>query len=158
RTLPATRNPFTFFPRVIVSIDTLKSAKYRAELERGRWDAVVIDEVHHAPNSATLNNELARLLAPTTEALLLATTTPHSARPEGLTDWIRRLGLAAVAPDGASNPRELAGLIIRRRRHSPEVDGVAGSRGDVRAEPNNILAPASPQGTTLDSDLRDTGT
>ena len=34
--LPASRNPFTYFPKVIVSIDTLKSARYRAHLERHR--------------------------------------------------------------------------------------------------------------------------
>lgn len=34
--LPASRNPFTYFPRVIVSMDTLKSPKYRAQLEKVR--------------------------------------------------------------------------------------------------------------------------
>ena len=158
RTLPATRNPFTFFPRVIVSIDTLKSAKYRAQLERVRWDAVVIDEVHNATNSATLNNELARLLAPTTEALLLASATPHNGRSESFAELIRLLDPTAVGPDGAINPRDLAPLIIRRHRHSPEVDGEVGSKWAVRAEPNNILVPASPQETALARELRDTWT
>jgi type I site-specific restriction endonuclease len=51
--LPASRNPFTYYPKVIVSIDTLKSARYWAHLERHRWDAVVIDESHNVTNSAT---------------------------------------------------------------------------------------------------------
>lgn len=59
--LPASRNPFTYFPRVIVSMDTLKSPKYRAQLEKVRWDAVVIDEIHNATNVGTQNNELPRL-------------------------------------------------------------------------------------------------
>lgn len=50
--LPASRNPFTFFSKVIVSIDTLKSARYRAHLERHHWDAVVIDESHNVTNAA----------------------------------------------------------------------------------------------------------
>ena len=158
RTLPATRNPFTFFPRVIVSIDTLKSAKYRAQLERVRWDAVVIDEVHNATNSATQNNELARLLAPTTEALILASATPHNGRAESFAELIRLLDPTAVGPDGTINPRDLQPLIIRRHRHSPEVDDEVGSQWAVRAEPNNILVPASPQETALARELRDTWT
>ena len=66
--LPASRNPFTYFPRVIVSMDTLKSPKYRAQLEKVHWDAVIIDEIHNATNVGTQNNDLARTLAPTTEA------------------------------------------------------------------------------------------
>ena len=158
RTLPATRNPFTFFPRVIVSIDTLKSAKYRAQLERVRWDAVVIDEVHNATNASTLNNELARLLAPTTEALILASATPHNGRAESFAELIRLLDPTAVGPDGTINPRDLQPLIIRRHRHSPEVDDEVGSQWAVRAEPNNILVPASPQETALARELRDTWT
>jgi hypothetical protein len=42
--LPASRNPFTYHPKVIVSIDTLKLDRYRAHLERHRRDVVVIDE------------------------------------------------------------------------------------------------------------------
>ncbi|MGH3901111.1 MAG: SNF2-related protein [Pseudonocardiaceae bacterium] len=57
--LPASRNPFTFFPKVIISIDTLKSARYRAHLEKYRWDAVVVDESHNLTNSGTHNNQLA---------------------------------------------------------------------------------------------------
>nr|WP_314034799.1 DEAD/DEAH box helicase [Dietzia sp. CH92] len=158
RTLPATRNPFTFFPRVIVSIDTLKSAKYRAQLERVRWDAVVIDEVHNATNAATQNNELARLLAPTTEALILASATPHNGRADSFAELIRLLDPTAVGPDGTINPRDLQPLIIRRHRHSPEVDGEVGAQWAVRAEPNNILVPASPQETALARELRDTWT
>src|SRR5699024_10413684 len=44
RTLPATRNLFTFFPGVIDPMDTVTSAEYRPQLERVRWDAVLIDE------------------------------------------------------------------------------------------------------------------
>ena len=59
--LPASRNPFTYFPRVIVSLDTLKSAKYRAHLEKVHWDAVVIDEIHNATNVGTQNNQFCLL-------------------------------------------------------------------------------------------------
>jgi SNF2 domain-containing protein len=61
--LPATRNPFTYFKRAIISIDTLKSPRYKAHLARQFWDAVVIDESHNLTNVGTQNNELARVLA-----------------------------------------------------------------------------------------------
>ncbi len=74
--LPATRNPFTYYPKVIVSVDTLKSDRYRAHLTSQRWDVVVIDESHNLTNTGTQNYGLARTLAPNTEALLLASRHP----------------------------------------------------------------------------------
>jgi len=61
--LPANRNPFTYYKRVIISIDTLKSDRYIAHLRKQRWDAVVIDESHNVTNTTSQNNRLARLLA-----------------------------------------------------------------------------------------------
>lgn len=156
--LPPTRNPFTFFPRVIVSIDTLKSPKYRAQLEKVRWDAVVIDEVHNATNASTLNNELARMLAPTTEALLLASATPHNGRHESFAELLRLLDPTVVRPDGSIARADLDKLIIRRHRHSPEVAQEVGEAWAERAEPRNILVPASPQETALAREIRDTWT
>ncbi|WP_244945766.1 DEAD/DEAH box helicase [Gordonia zhaorongruii] len=156
--LPATRNPFTYFPRVIVSIDTLKSAKYRAQLEKVRWDAVVIDEVHNATNSSTQNNELARILAPTTEALLLASATPHNGRPESFAELLRLLDPTVVKPDGSIARDDLEKLIIRRHRYSAEVAAEVGEKWAERAEPNNILVPASPEETALAREIRDTWT
>lgn len=156
--LPATRNPFTYFPRVIVSIDTLKSAKYHAQLEKVRWDAVVIDEVHNATNSSSQNNQLARLLAPTTEALLLASATPHNGRPESFAELLRLLDPTVVKPDGSIARADLERLIIRRHRYSEEVAGEVGEKWAERAEPNNILVPATPEETALAREIRDTWT
>ena len=50
--LPATRNPFSYFKRVIISIDTLKMERYLAHLRRQTWDAIVIDESHNVTNEA----------------------------------------------------------------------------------------------------------
>ncbi|MGX1857651.1 helicase-related protein [Dietzia sp. NPDC055340] len=158
RTLPATRNPFTFFPRVIVSIDTLKSPKYKAYLEKVRWDAVVIDEVHNATNATTQNNELARILAPTTEALLLASATPHNGRSESFAEILALLDPTVVHPDGSINRRDLQQLVIRRHRHSDEVSAEVGRKWAERAEPDNVLVPASPEETALAREIRDTWT
>ena len=154
--LPASRNPFTYFPRVIVSMDTLKSPKYRAQLEKVRWDAVVIDEIHNATNVGTQNNELARTLAPTTEALLLASATPHNGDPESFKEILRLLDPTAVLPDGTIDKDAVSRLLIRRHRHSDEVASVVGEQWAERKEPINIPVEASAEENAVAAELDQT--
>ena len=151
--LPASRNPFTYFPRVIVSMDTLKSPKYRAQLEKVRWDAVVMDEIHNATNVGTQNNELARTLAPTTEALLLASATPHNGDPESFKEILRLLDPTAVSPEGEIDTDAIKRLIIRRHRHSEEVANVVGTKWAERAEPKNVPVEASAEENAVAHEL-----
>src|SRR6516164_8094264 len=141
--LPATRNPFSYFKRAIISIDTLKSRQYLDHLRRQPWDAVVIDESHNVTNSETLNNQLARVLAPNTDALILASATPHNGKPESFAELIRLLEPTAVRPDGTVIEDEVRRLVIRRHRHSPEVASEVGADWAERKEPQNWLVPAS---------------
>lgn len=154
--LPASRNPFTYFPRVIVSMDTLKSPKYRAQLEKVRWDAVVIDEIHNATNVGTQNNELARTLAPTTEALLLASATPHNGDPESFKEILRLLDPTAVFPDGTIDKDAVSRLLIRRHRHSDEVASVVGEQWAERKDPINIPVEASAEENAVAGELEQT--
>ncbi|GAB4587631.1 helicase-related protein [Nocardia sp. IFM 10818] len=142
--LPATRNPFTYYKRAIISIDTLKSPRYKAHLERQHWDAVVIDESHNLTNVGTQNNELARVLAPNTEALILASATPHNGREESFAELLRLLDPTAVAADGSFTKDDVATLLIRRHRHHPEVAAEVGSDWAERAEPVHRLVTPSP--------------
>lgn len=152
--LPASRNPFTYFPRVIVSMDTLKSPKYRAQLEKVRWDAVVIDEIHNATNVGTQNNDLARTLAPTTEALILASATPHNGDPESFKEILRLLDPTSVMPDGTIDAHAAERLIIRRHRNSPEVASFVGEQWAPRKEPRNIPVEASGEEDAVANELR----
>jgi superfamily II DNA or RNA helicase len=142
--LPANRNPFAHFKRAIVSIDTLKSDRYLAHLEKQHWDAVVIDESHNVTNSTSQNNRLARLLSSRTDALILASATPHNGKAESFAELIRMLEPSAVKPDGTLIEEEVARLIIRRHRHSPDVAEVVGGDWAERMEPVNKLVPALP--------------
>ncbi|WP_146827496.1 helicase-related protein [Aeromicrobium flavum] len=142
--LPANRNPFAHFKRAIVSIDTLKSDRYLAYLEKQHWDAVVIDESHNVTNDATQNNRLARLLSQKSEALILASATPHNGKPESFAELIRMLEPSAVTPDGELVEDEVRRLIIRRHRHSPDVASVVGADWAERHEPHNLLVDANP--------------
>jgi len=156
QTIPASRNPFTYFNRAIISIDTLKTPRYRAHLERRRWDAVVIDESHNLTNTGTLNNELARLLAPRTDALILASATPHNGKEESFAELLRLLDPTTVSPEGEIDYEAAKKLVIRRHRYSPEVAREVGKDWAERAEPDNRLIEASPAENAIATELADT--
>lgn len=141
--LPASRNPFTYFKRVIISIDTLKSDRYLAHLRKQRWDAVVIDESHNVTNTAAQNNRLARLLSERTDALILASATPHNGRAESFAELVRMLDPSAVSPEGELDLTEVAKLVIRRHRHHPDVAREVGADWAQRQPPRNLTVPAS---------------
>ncbi|MFF3919516.1 SNF2-related protein [Streptomyces sp. NPDC001852] len=121
RDIPGGRNPFAYFKRVIISVDTLKSDVYAHHLEHTDWDAVVIDESHNLVNRGTKNNALARLLARRTDALVLASATPHNGDAVSFAELIRMLDEAAIANPSQYEVDDLKHLYIRRTKTSPEV-------------------------------------
>lgn len=122
REIPAGRNPFTYFKRVIISIDTLKNThQYKHHLERIHWDAVVIDESHNLINRGSLRNQLARLLAPQTDALILASATPHNGDARSFAELISLLDPAAIRDPERYEAKDIEHLFIRRTKVSPEV-------------------------------------
>ncbi|WP_307859105.1 helicase-related protein [Herbiconiux sp. SYSU D00978] len=151
--LPATRNPFTYYKRVIISVDTLKSERYLAHLRTQKWDAVVIDESHNLTNTNTQNNALARVLAPNTEALILASATPHNGKPESFAELVRLLEPTAVRPDGSLIEEEVRRLVIRRHRQSPDVKAVVGADWAERMPPQHLLVPPSPEEDAIAREL-----
>ncbi|WP_407288162.1 SNF2-related protein [Streptomyces sp. BP-8] len=122
RKIPAGRNPFTYFKRVIISMDTLKNPKrYRPWLEHIRWDAVVIDESHNLINQGSDRRALADLLAERTDALVLASATPHNGDMQAFTGLIRLLDPMAVKDPRSPKAEELDHLMLRRTKVSAEV-------------------------------------
>ncbi|GGX52648.1 helicase [Streptomyces minutiscleroticus] len=122
RKIPAGRNPFTYYKRVIISMDTLKNPRrYRPWLEHIRWDAVVIDESHNLINQGSDRRALADLLAENTDALILASATPHNGDMPAFTGLIRLLDPMAIQDSRKPKPEELKPLMIRRTKVSAEV-------------------------------------
>ncbi|WP_438388723.1 SNF2-related protein [Actinopolyspora saharensis] len=120
--IPAGRNPFTYFKRVIISVDTLKNQEqYAHHLEKTKWDAVVIDESHNLIARGSKRNELARLLAPNTDALVLASATPHNGDAKSFAELINLLDPAAIADPAQYDTNDLDHLYIRRTKTTPEV-------------------------------------
>ncbi len=135
RVVPVDRNPFTYFDRVIVSIDTLKSKTYRRHLERMSWDVVWVDESHKLMNQGTKNNELANVLAPTARTFLLTSATPHNGDNEAFARLVALLDPTAVPDPKKLDHARINPLVLRRHKHSPDVESVVGDKWAARKEP-----------------------
>ncbi|WP_344640675.1 DEAD/DEAH box helicase [Kitasatospora cystarginea] len=142
--VPSGRNPFAYFKRVIVSVDTLKNQDlYGHHLANTEWDAVVIDESHNLIAQGSYRNQLARLLAPRTDALVLASATPHNGDSKSFAELVRLLDPAAVADTSKYDVADLGHLYIRRTKTTPEVkDSLKDSWAD-RGPSLPIPAPAT---------------
>jgi ERCC4-related helicase len=144
REIPAGRNPFTFYKRIIISIDTLKGAAYRRHLDNMRWDAVVIDESHNLIGETSLRNKLAKQLAGHTDALLLASATPHNGDAESFAELITMLDPAAIADKRRYEAKDIEHLYIRRTKISPEVTNEIGGKWRERGPSQAVRCPATP--------------
>ena len=127
--IPTGQNPFYFYDRAIVSIDTLKrDRKYRRWLEEARWDAIVIDECQNvadrsgtaAGSSASQRYRLARDLAKTTDALVLTSATPHDGRPDSFASLMNLLEPTAVADPERFDKDEVEQYFLRRFKKDVE--------------------------------------
>ncbi|MFE0703308.1 DEAD/DEAH box helicase [Streptomyces sp. NPDC058872] len=145
REIPAGRNPFTYFKRVIVSIDTLKNTdQYRHHLEQIRWDAVVIDESHNLINRGSLRNQLAQTLAPRTDALILASATPHNGDARSFAELIGLLDPAAIRDPENYRAEDIEHLFIRRTKISTEVREQMKGQWADRGPSQAVHCPATP--------------
>src|ERR1022692_694617 len=144
REIPAGRNPFTYYKRIIISIDTLKNeGRYGQHLDSMHWDAVVIDESHNLIGERNLLNRLAHRLAKRTDALLLASATPHNGDARSFAELIEMLDPAAIADDRNYAAKDIAHLYIRRTKISQEVANEIGGKWRERGPSLAIRCPAS---------------
>ncbi|MFF2023011.1 SNF2-related protein [Streptomyces sp. NPDC058171] len=144
RKIPAGRNPFTYFKRVIISMDTLKNPRrYRPWLENIQWDAVVIDESHNLINQGSDRRALADLLAERTDALVLASATPHNGEMPAFTGLMRLLDPMAVKDPKNPKAEELDHLMLRRTKVSAEVAEQLADQWAPRGGSHPVRCPAN---------------
>jgi ERCC4-related helicase len=157
REIPAGRNPFTYYKRIIISVDTLKNqGKYGHHLDAMNWDAIVIDESHNLIGESTLRNELARKLAKHTDALILASATPHNGDAESFAELIRMLDPAAIADPRHYEPKDIEHLYIRRTKVSPEVTNEIGNKWKARGPSRALHCAATPKEEQVFQELTST--
>ncbi|MBF6340663.1 DEAD/DEAH box helicase [Nocardia abscessus] len=143
--IPAGRNPFSYYKRIIVSVDTLKNkGKYGHHLEKMPWDVVVIDESHNLMGEGTDRNALAKLLSRQTDALLLASATPHNGNIESFAELIRMLDPAAVADPKKLTRADIDYLYVRRTKTDSEVRNQIGNRWPDRGPAVALPCAATP--------------
>ena len=118
--LPGNHNPFNYYDRSIISIDTLKQDReYRRFLEQARWDIIIIDEAHNVARrsrgeSASLRAKLAERLASRSDTLILLSATPHDGRPESFASLMNMLDPTAIANEREYTKDDIRQLYIRR--------------------------------------------
>lgn len=147
RKIPANHNPFYYFDRAIISIDTLKKdEKYRRFLEACRWDAVVVDECQHVavrghggPAQRSQRAKLAGLLSRTSEALILTSATPHDGKKESFASLMNLLEPTAIADDREYTAEDVASLFVRRFKKDVQSQ-VRGSFRERSIKPEHVDA------------------
>lgn len=120
--IPSNHNPFNYYDKTIISIDTLKNnLEYRNYLESAWWDIIIIDECH---NVAARGNEdgmsrrarLARMLAGRSDTMILLSATPHDGSARSFASLMSLLDPTAISDPDDYTPQDFKdkGLVVRR--------------------------------------------
>ena len=125
RELPSNHNPFHYYDKTIVSIDTIKrDSEYRVHLENARWDIIIIDEAHNVAkrgNSSSQRARLAELLSSRSDTLIMLSATPHDGSARSFASLMNMLDPTAIPdPDNYTEQDikdhgdDIKGLFVRR--------------------------------------------
>jgi superfamily II DNA or RNA helicase len=148
--IPSNHNPFNFYDRTIISIDTLKNnLEYRNYLENAWWDIIIVDECH---NVAARGNEdglsrrarLARMLSGRSDTMILLSATPHDGSARSFASLVSLLDPTAISDPDDYTPDDFRekGLVLRRFKK--DIRDQVGSDFQERVT-NELRTAASPE-------------
>ncbi len=120
--IPSNHNPFNYYDRTIISIDTLKSnLEYRNYLENAWWDIIIIDECHNVAargheDGLSRRARLARLLSGRSDTMILLSATPHDGSARSFASLMSLLDPTAISDPDDYTPEDYQhkGLVVRR--------------------------------------------
>lgn len=148
--IPSNHNPFNYYDRTIISIDTLKSnLEYRNYLENAWWDIIIIDECQNVAARANEDGlarraRLARLLAGRSDTMILLSATPHDGSARSFASLMALLDPTAISDPDDYTPEDFRdkGLVIRRFKK--DIRDQVGEDFKERIT-KQLKHPASPQ-------------
>ena len=144
--IPTNHNPFYYYDKAIISIDTLKQdAEYRVYLEQATWDIIVIDEAHNVADRGTASqrNRLAKLLARRSDTLIMLSATPHDGKARSFASLVNMLDATAITnPDDYTKEDFRPGLVIRRFKKDVQ-EQVTETFKDRKVHPRRFPASAA---------------
>jgi len=116
--LPTNYNPFCYYDKTIISIDTLKrDVEYRTHLENAYWDIIVIDEAQNVAERGehqAQRSRLAKLLSNRSDTMIMLSATPHDGRAKSFASLMNMLDPTAIANPEDYTKEDIKGLCIRR--------------------------------------------
>ena len=117
--IPGNHNPFYYYDKSIISIDTLKQDnEFKTYLEQAYWDIIVIDEAHNVADRGTSSQRaaLAQLLANRSDTLIMLSATPHDGRAKSFASLMNMLDPTAISDteNYVKDDFNNKGLVVRR--------------------------------------------
>lgn len=155
--IPSNHNPFNFYDKAIVSVDTLKQDnQFKSALESAHWDVIVIDEAHNVSargkNPRAQRARLAEKLAALCDHMILLSATPHDGSKESFASLMTLLDPLAIPNPSNYGPKDVEGLFERRFKKDV-ADEIAAHFPERVLVP--IEAEASPSERVLYEALKD---